>query len=144
MINKYVKRKISECWNYQCAICGRNDYLEFHHLIPVSEGGTDDYDNIILLCACCHAAVHGRTYNPQKPNCRTSVDYETAKPILAAYFANKIGRDTRTVRRWMYEGIPNLGDLELIVMALEVSVWDMLSDGEDVPFIFRDFIMERS
>lgn len=59
-------------------------------------------------------------------------------------FANKIGRDTRTVRRWMYEGIPNLGDLELIVMALEVSVWDMLSDGEDVPFIFRDFIIERS
>ena len=96
MINKYVKRKISECWNYQCAICGRNDYLEFHHLIPVSEGGTDDYDNIILLCACCHAAVHGRTYNPQKPNCRTSIDYETAKPILAAYFANKIGsRETK-------------------------------------------------
>ena len=96
MINKFVKRKISECWNYQCAICGQNDYLEFHHLIPVSEGGTDDYDNIILLCTCCHAAVHGRTYNPQKPNCRTSIDYETAKPILAAYFANQIGtRETK-------------------------------------------------
>lgn len=91
MINKYVKRKISECWNYRCAICGRNDYLEYHHLIPISEGGTDDYDNIILLCACCHAAVHGRTYNPHKPNCRTSIDYETAKPILAAYFTNEIG-----------------------------------------------------
>lgn len=91
MINKYVKRKISEYWNYKCAICGRNDYLEFHHLTPISEGGTDDYDNIILLCGSCHAAVHGRTFNLQKPNCKTSIDYETAKPILAAYFANEIG-----------------------------------------------------
>jgi len=65
--------------------------LEFHHLIPVSEGGTDDYDNIILLCGCCHAVVHGKTFNPQKPNCKTSIDYESAKPILAAYFANQIG-----------------------------------------------------
>lgn len=91
MVSKHVKRKILECWNHQCAICSRNDYLEFHHLIPVSEGGSDDYDNIILLCGCCHATVHGRSYNPQKPNCRTSIDYETAKPILAAYFANEIG-----------------------------------------------------
>ena len=34
---------------------------------------------------------HGRKYNPDKPNCRTSIDYETAIPTLQAYFANEIG-----------------------------------------------------
>lgn len=91
MINKYTKRKIEECWNYQCAVCGRNDYLEFHHLIPKAEGGSDDYDNIILLCSGCHAAVHGRIAKSENPHPRTSIDYETAKPILAAYFANEVG-----------------------------------------------------
>lgn len=91
MLTKVVKRKISECWNHKCAVCDQNDYLEFHHLIPLSEGGSDDYDNIILLCARCHAVIHNRTFNPNKPNCKTSIDYETAKPVLAAYFANQIG-----------------------------------------------------
>ena len=81
MITKVVKRKISECWNHRCAVCDRNDILEFHHLIPLSEGGSDDYDNIILLCASCHATVHGRKFNPNKPN---------------SYFANEIGtRETK-------------------------------------------------
>ena len=96
MLSKYIKRKVSEHWNYQCSVCGRNDYLEFHHLIPVSKGGTDDYDNIILLCAYCHAAVHGRTLTSPNPHRKSSIDYEEAKPILAAYFAKEIGtRETK-------------------------------------------------
>lgn len=96
MISKSIKRKVTDFWENKCAICGNNDYLEFHHITPTAAGGTDEYDNIILLCAACHAAIHGRTFNPQKPNCKTSIDYETAKPILAAYFLNQIGtRETK-------------------------------------------------
>lgn len=91
LISKATKRKVAEFWKNKCAICGNNDFLEFHHIIPVAAGGTDDYDNLILLCACCHAKVHNRTFNPQKPNCKTSTDYETAKPILDLYFSNQIG-----------------------------------------------------
>ena len=68
MINKYTKRKIEECWNYQCAVCGRNDYLEFHHLIPKAEGGSDDYGSqafctnrcFILLCFSKKQKTDGR------------------------------------------------------------------------------------
>ena len=91
LISKATKRKVSEFWKNRCAVCGNNDFLEFHHIIPVAAGGTDDYDNLILLCACCHAKVHNRTFNPEKPNCKTSIDYETAKPILDLYFSNQIG-----------------------------------------------------
>ena len=96
MISKATKRKVTEFWNHQCAICGNKDFLEYHHLTEKSKGNIDDYDNLILLCACCHATVHGRKYNSNKPNCRTSTDYETAIPILKAYFANEIGtRETK-------------------------------------------------
>ena len=91
MITKATKRKISELWNNACATCGNNDILEFHHILPKAKGGTDDYDNIILLCACCHSALHNRAYNASKYNKNTSIEYETALPILREYFANKMG-----------------------------------------------------
>lgn len=91
LVSKATKRKVSEIWHNQCACCGNIDYLEYHHIKPKTKGGNDEYDNIILLCGGCHAAIHGRAYNPQKPNCNTSIDYEAAIPILEAYFANQIG-----------------------------------------------------
>ena len=91
MVSKATKRKVEAMWGNRCAVCDSMDYLEFHHLLPKANGGTDDYDNLILLCARCHAAVHGRLYNPDKPNCKASISYDAALPILEQYFANEIG-----------------------------------------------------
>ncbi|MBQ8326986.1 MAG: HNH endonuclease [Lachnospiraceae bacterium] len=91
MISKSTKRKIVKVWHDECAICGSRDFLEFHHIIPKSSGGSDDYDNIILLCACCHSGIHERAYNAQKYHKRTSIEYELAIPILKAYFAKEMG-----------------------------------------------------
>ena len=96
MPSKALKRKISEHWQNQCACCHRIDYLEYHHIIPIAEGGKDDFDNIILLCGRCHAIVHGRSFDACRPNCKTSIDYESAKPILDRYFNEEIGtRETK-------------------------------------------------
>lgn len=91
MISKATRNKIEKVWNYKCAVCGNNDFLEIHHLTPKEQGGSDEYDNLILLCACCHAGIHKKAYNPQNYKQNTSIDYEAAKPVLAAYFANEIG-----------------------------------------------------
>lgn len=91
MITKATRRKIEKFWGEKCAICGNNDFLEIHHLTERAMGGGDDYDNLILLCAKCHSAIHGRTYTPENYHKNASIDYEAAKPILAAYFANRIG-----------------------------------------------------
>lgn len=42
-----------------CFVCGfGNEHaLEEHHIIPRSLGGSDDEDNIELLCANCHRAI---------------------------------------------------------------------------------------
>ncbi len=37
--------------------------LEAHHIIEYAEGGTDDKNNILILCSSCHKQCHhDRTY----------------------------------------------------------------------------------
>lgn len=36
---------------------GRN-YLELHHIKPLSEGGDDTFENMVLLCPNCHRMFH--------------------------------------------------------------------------------------
>ena len=55
-------------------------------------------------------------------------------------FAKQVDRTTRTVRRWMYEGIPLLSDIELVAAALGVSTRDILFGEEDVSSFFAVFI----
>ena len=44
----------------KCAICKKDtDYLEDHHIIPKSRGGSDDKDNLIKICIGCHSDAHG-------------------------------------------------------------------------------------
>ena len=43
----------------KCAVCGTTKNLEHHHIIPKSDGGTDDETNFLTLCGKHHAAVHG-------------------------------------------------------------------------------------
>lgn len=40
---------------YQCQGCGlRGRDLEVDHIVPVVKGGSDDLDNLQLLCKPCH------------------------------------------------------------------------------------------
>lgn len=34
------------------------DYLESHHIIPLSQGGEDSIENVIALCPNCHRKMH--------------------------------------------------------------------------------------
>lgn len=42
----------------ECAMCGRTDDLQYNHVVPVSQGGADVPENIIVLCADCHSVWH--------------------------------------------------------------------------------------
>ena len=44
---------------YRCALCDSTKYLQIHHVVPRGEGGTDNIQNLICLCADCHALAHG-------------------------------------------------------------------------------------
>jgi len=59
-----VNKKKKEC-GYRCQICGLtflmdngNYYCEAHHLIPISEDGSQGSENVIILCANHHRMFH--------------------------------------------------------------------------------------
>lgn len=39
----------------ECCACGSVKQLGVDHITPVSEGGTDDWDNLQTLCATCNS-----------------------------------------------------------------------------------------
>lgn len=42
-----------------CKLCNiKTDYLEPHHIIPKSRGGSDNESNLIKICIDCHGKVH--------------------------------------------------------------------------------------
>ncbi len=44
---------------HKCKLCEKNKgILEVHHMIKVSNGGTDNPENLITLCKKCHEKVH--------------------------------------------------------------------------------------
>lgn len=44
-----------------CQRCGRYGRVTVHHIVPLSRGGTDDPDNLLLLCPTCHAHAENLT-----------------------------------------------------------------------------------
>lgn len=55
--NKRILLKQHKC----CEKCGRTIGLEVHHKIPLIEGGTDNIDNLQVLCDICHDDIHKYT-----------------------------------------------------------------------------------
>jgi ribosomal protein S27AE len=43
--------------NRYCQACGKERSGQVHHVIPRSEGGSDDFSNLITLCGKCHMLV---------------------------------------------------------------------------------------
>lgn len=57
-----LRFKILKRDNYTCRYCGQfapNVRLEVDHIIPVSEGGTDEEDNLTTACWACNAGKSG-------------------------------------------------------------------------------------
>jgi hypothetical protein len=54
------RQEILQRDNYACRVCGRNPIthpglpLEVDHIVPFSEGGTDDVSNLQTLCLLCN------------------------------------------------------------------------------------------
>lgn len=56
-ISKSLRFEVFQRDKYTCQYCGRKPpevELEVDHLIPVAEGGTDDFDNLVTSCRDCN------------------------------------------------------------------------------------------
>ena len=42
----------------KCVNCGSEEYIEYHHIVPIHLGGIDKLENMVALCNRCHKVVH--------------------------------------------------------------------------------------
>ena len=47
----------------RCLVCGKEDDIHLHHLIPTSKGGLNHYYNLFPFCKLHHFEIHRRGYN---------------------------------------------------------------------------------
>ena len=64
MVTLRTKKKYAKIRDgQQCQICGVAlpvpfGRLEVHHIVFLSQGGSDDVENLATLCDLCHAVIH--------------------------------------------------------------------------------------
>jgi hypothetical protein len=107
-ISEKMRAVILERNGFTCQMCGagagdpdpynplRKVRLVIDHRIPISQGGTDDLDNLQAVCTNCNAG-RANLYTPS----------EDARGLLA-----RIRRSPRNVRREVYEALKrSLGEV---------------------------------
>jgi hypothetical protein len=52
-IPKSIRDKLLVEAQHRCTICAEKCF-EIHHIVEIADGGTDDKDNLIVLCPNCH------------------------------------------------------------------------------------------
>ena len=79
--------------NYTCQNCkgkSKDKHLHVHHIIFRSNGGTDDVNNLILLCKPCHDIVHlGNTTLKIKKN-KSNLKHSTHMNIIRNVVVDKL------------------------------------------------------
>jgi 5-methylcytosine-specific restriction endonuclease McrA len=54
-----IRKLVYKRDNWTCQKCGaRNIKLHAHHIVPVSQGGSNEFQNLITLCENCHINEH--------------------------------------------------------------------------------------
>lgn len=91
------KKMLVEKLGKECANCGSNTDIDYHHIVPLALGGTNRISNIAPLCYSCHQKAHGsenirkifRSEKIGRPRNKLPDNYEN---ILWDYMYGKIGR----------------------------------------------------
>jgi len=54
-IRKIMTKKVFERDKHTCRYCGATNRLEIDHIIPLSRGGSNELDNLQILCRYCNS-----------------------------------------------------------------------------------------
>lgn len=68
-----LRKQILERDGYECRNCKSSSNLCVHHIVPVSESGSETKSNLVVLCRECHRTAHGERV-------RTTPDTKSKQP----------------------------------------------------------------
>lgn len=63
---KPTKKLVLRHYDYRCIYCGSFNHLTVDHVIPVSKGGKNTWDNLVCACVICNVKKGDRT--PEEAN----------------------------------------------------------------------------
>jgi len=60
IVSASLKQQVLERYGNRCYACGFSIHsiLVVHHCVPISLGGTDEIENLVLVCPNCHTLIH--------------------------------------------------------------------------------------
>ena len=64
-ISRRLRHKVFKRDNYRCIECGatnKDTRLHIDHVLPVCKGGSNDIDNLQVLCETCNLSKHHHTW----------------------------------------------------------------------------------
>lgn len=73
-INNNTRKAVYRRDGWRCALCDSTKYIQIHHIVKRSQGGSNSMHNLITLCADCHALAHGM-------DLRGLADVEMDRPV---------------------------------------------------------------
>ena len=81
---KQFQDMLKETLGTNCANCGSNKHIHYHHIIPLINGGTNNLGNIVPLCEDCHGLAHERSsyklLRAGKERAKTKKGYKEGRP----------------------------------------------------------------
>lgn len=48
--------------------------MQLHHIVPLSQGGTNRLSNVVVICSKCHGKIHGIGYKNHSANTRKGIE----------------------------------------------------------------------
>lgn len=90
------KKNLVEKLGTKCVNCGSEICIEYHHIVPLTLGGTNNITNIVPLCYGCHEIVHGikdiRLIRRTKKSGRKRIIPDNYEEPIERYLNGDIGR----------------------------------------------------
>ena len=124
---KWLRREVIIRDGYACQDCGAEGgrkgsaQLEVHHITPLSEGGSDDKENLETLCSDCHGNRHSKATEAEYVEAVRANEPATTQDIADAVGVTRQGADYR-LRQLREEGVVD-GDL-----LGNTLVWSVVDD----------------
>lgn len=88
-LERAVRKAVQQRDGKRCRCCGRRDGLHLHHLTFRSQGGKWSTENLVTLCAICHALLHARQLWILGKNADKLLVFEVAEAAVLDVFGVK-------------------------------------------------------
>ena len=117
-----LKEKIGNYYYGICSKCGTSKNLHVHHNIPLSQGGSNKIENLILLCDKCHLKYHNREKFSNKKFVRLSIQNKIEiinnaiynNKYIEFYYKKKDDQEymKRIIKPYYFKNVPHIHSSE--------------------------------